>query len=107
VNATLSLQANATGFTATPQVAWWIEKAPGSRNALYCGLDYSASPPPETDCPCGYIAYNSSAEGVPTSATYHAPSTPRVCHPTAQVMQFDGFIIRTKATARAEVTVTP
>src|SRR6516164_5980427 len=61
VNATLSLQANATGFTATPQVAWWIEKAPGSRNALYCGLDYSASPPPETDCPCGYIAYNSSA----------------------------------------------
>lgn len=107
VGGTLDLRGDATGFTATPSVIWYMREGIGTNDAFYCGLDYNDPAPPSTACPCGYVRFQESKDGVPSPATYHAPTTAQVCHPTFQAMQSDGYAVQAVKYTAAEVTVTP
>ncbi len=103
---TLSLTGNATRFTKSPLVGWWMQEAKGSPGGLYCGFDTSHPVPSPADCPAGYITYDTSVSGVPSAAVYHAPSTPGTYHPVFQASQWDSYTLQVSKTTTAEITVT-
>jgi len=105
VGTVLELRGNATGFTDTPLVGWWVEET--TRSTYYCGTDYDERPPDSTSCPCGYVMFNKSDTGVPSRAYYHAPSVARTCHVRFEAIQYYNYEVKAMQNARAEYTVTP
>jgi hypothetical protein len=103
----LILHGDAVGFGNDPLEGWYMQEAKGAPGALYCGLDTSAPAPSWTDCPCGYINYDTQASGVSSEAIYHAPPTPGTCHRVFDVSARNGFVIGLSETTTAEITVTP
>ena len=101
IGATVALDGNATGFTQTPIVRWWVQEArdAGGDDCGYLKLP-AASP-----CPFGYVIY---ADKFPSSATYYAPATTGTYHVTFEVTQFSyGAFDHLTKTATATITTTP
>ncbi len=78
----------------------------GTRDAIYCGMDTAAPPPSASECPGGWVTYDTKAKGVPRDATYHAPSAPGIYHLVFLAFQSDGYFIEVMKTSTAEITVT-
>lgn len=103
---TLALRGDGAGFTRTPTVSWYMLEGTGNHNANYCGLDASIPAPSASECPGGYVTYNSKAVGIPSEATYHAPSVPGTYHAVFLAFQSDGYFVEALKTSTAEITVT-
>jgi len=97
----VALVGDATGFTRSPIVTWWVQEAhtPGSDDCGYLNL------PPVSQCPFGYVVFGSVTQ-FPSSATYYAPQTAGTYHVTFQATQNTAFDYLSK-TAEATITVTP
>src|SRR5512146_1286751 len=102
----VALHGDAAGFTRTPTVSWYMLEGTGNHDALYCGLDSSIPAPSASECPGGYVTYNSKAVGVPSEATYYAPSVPGTYHVVFLAFQSDGYFMEVLKTSTAEITVT-
>jgi|SRR5437763_9032644 hypothetical protein len=98
---TISLNGDATGFTRSPIVRWWIEEAHDA-GGDDCGY---FEPPPTSPCKYGYVTFVSVTQ-FPSSATYYAPSQPGTYHVTFQATQSSEFDYLQK-TAASTITVTP
>jgi hypothetical protein len=101
VGESVALDGNATGFTRSPIVVWWVQEARDS-GGDDCGY---LQPPPVSPCQYGYVIFNSVAQ-FPSSATYYAPLTPGTYHVTFQATQNTAFDYLSK-TATATIIVTP
>ncbi len=97
---TVALTGNATGFTQTPIVQWWIQEAQAT-GGDNCGY---LQPPAASPCEFGYVMFGSVSQ-FPSSATYYAPSTAGTYHVVFEASQFSEFDHLTK-TATATITVT-
>ena len=97
---TITLVGNATGFTASPIVEWWVQEAKdgGGDDCGYLTL------PPMSPCPYGYVVFGS-VEKFPSSATYYAPATAGTYHVTFEATQFAEYEYLTK-TSTVTITVT-
>ena len=102
----LPLKGNSTGFTDTPSVGWYVEETTRDNNN-YCGTDYDERPPDTGSCPCGYVMFNKSDTGTPSTAYYHAPAVPGTCHIRFWAIQMYNYEIQAFQDVVAEVTVTP
>lgn len=98
---TLDFVGNASGFTETPIVRWWIQEA---RNTGGDDCGYLQQPP-TSPCQFGYVIYGS-VSVFPSSASYFAPLTPGTYHVTFEATQFSTFDHLSK-TASATISVTP
>jgi len=101
VGGKVALDGDATGFTETPIVRWWVQEArdAGGDDCGYLQL------PPVSPCQFGYVVFGSVSQ-FPSSATYYAPLTPGIYHVTFEATQFSTFDHVSK-TATATITVTP
>lgn len=104
--ASLILNGSAVGFGNDPLLGWYMQEAKGTPGGLYCGFDTAAPEPSWTDCPCGYITYDTKASGVLSEAIYHAPAAAGTFHPVFQVSARNGFVVGSTQTTTAEITVT-
>ncbi len=68
IGGTFSLKGDATGFTRSPIVRWWVQEA---HNAVGDDCGY-LQPPPMSPCQYGYVIYGSVTQ-FPSSAIYYAP----------------------------------
>lgn len=93
---------NATGFTASPIVDWYIQESKDIDFINDCGLLTSQNPP-QSGCPYGYVMFEDVTQ-FPSAATYYAPSTPGTYHVTFEASQFVAFDHLTK-TVEAVITV--
>ena len=104
VGATVALTGNGTGFTQIPLPQWQMQESSSVPNE-HCGfLLGSTSQANFTDCPMGYVVYDSNK--FPSPATYYAPPTAGTYHVQFIATQFSTFD-HVSATATAPVTVTP
>lgn len=103
---TVVLRGDAAGFTRTPNASWYMLEGTGTRDAIYCGMDTAAPPPTTSECPGGYVTFDTKARGIPSAATYHAPAAPGTYHVVFMAFQSDGPFVEVLKTATAEVTVT-
>ena len=101
VAGTVSLKGDATGFTRSPIVRWWVQEAHDA-GGDDCGY---LQPPPVSPCQYGYVIFDSVSQ-FPSAATYYAPLTPGTYHVTFQATQNTAFDYLSK-TAMATITVTP
>ena len=101
VGGTVALDGDATGFTRSPIVVWWVQEAHNG-GGDDCGY---LQPPPVSPCQYGYVIFNSVTQ-FPSSATYYAPLTPGTYHVTFQATQNTAFDYLSK-TATATIIVTP
>jgi hypothetical protein len=101
VGGMLELEGNASGFTVSPLLAWWVQEShdAGGDDCGYLKL------PSESPCPFGYLLYESVTQ-FPSPATYYAPQAPGTYHVTFEASQFSSFDHLSK-TATATITVTP
>ena len=101
VGGMVELEGNASGFTVSPILAWWVQEAhdAGGDDCGYLKL------PPASPCPFGYLLYESVTQ-FPSPATYYAPQAPGTYHVTFEASQFSSFDHLSK-TATATITVTP
>jgi hypothetical protein len=99
---TVALEGDATGFTQSPIVSWWVQEAHNTGGGDDCGY---LQPPPMSPCPYGYVIFGSVTQ-FPSSATYYAPLTPGTYHVIFWASQFTEFDHLSK-TATATITVTP
>jgi hypothetical protein len=101
VGGTVALNGDASGFTRSPIVLWWVQEA------RYAGGDDCGylQPPPASPCGFGYVIFGS-VTTFPSSATYYAPLTPGTYHVTFQATQNTAFDYLSK-TATATITVMP
>jgi hypothetical protein len=104
--ASLILNGNAVGFGNDPLVGWYMQEAKGTPGGSYCGLDTGAAVPSWSDCPCGYVTYDTTANGPQSQAIYHAPPNTGTFHAVYQVSAHNGFVIGLSQTTTAEITVT-
>lgn len=102
VGETVVLNGNATGFTETPIIEWWVQEARDAGGSDDCGY---LQPPLMSRCQFGFVMFGSVTQ-FPSSATYYAPLTPGTFHVTFAATQFAGFDPLSK-TATATLTVTP
>lgn len=98
----VTLTGNATGFTATPIVDWYIQESKDIDFINDCGLLTSQNPP-QSGCPYGYVMFDDVTQ-FPSTATYYAPSTPGTYHVTFEASQVVPFDHLTK-TVEAVITV--
>jgi hypothetical protein len=105
VNSVVALKGNGSGFTDTPLTMWWVEET--TRDTFYCGTDYDEHPPDSGSCPCGYVAFNKSDTGLPSTAYYHAPSVAGTCHINFTASQWNNYQLQAMQSASAEFTITP
>ena len=105
--ATLTLNGNAVGFGNEPWKGWSMQEAKGTSGGLFCGLGIGVPAPSWTDCPCGYVTYDTQAGGTASEAIYHAPPDAGVFHAQFQVSAHNGFVVGLTQTTSAEITVTP
>lgn len=97
----MALDVDASGFTETPIVRWWVQEARDA-GGDDCGyLQLPAASPGQL----GYAVFDSVTQ-FPSSATYYASSTPGPYHVTFQATQNTTFDYLSK-TATATITVTP
>ena len=101
VGGTVALEGDASGFTRSPIVRWWVQEA---RDAGGDDCGY-LRPPPVSPCQFGYVIFGSVTQ-FPSSATYYAPLTPGTYHVTFEATQNTAFEYLIK-TATATITVTP
>ncbi len=102
----LILNGNAVGFGNEPLIGWYMQEAKGTPGGSYCGLGIGVPAPSWTDCPCGYVTYDTEARGTASEAIYHAPPVPGTFHAVFQVSAHNGFVIGLGQTTTAEITVT-
>jgi hypothetical protein len=102
VGGTEALNGNATGFTETPIVEWWVQEARDASGSDDCGY---LQPPLMSRCQFGFVIFGSVTQ-FPSSATYYAPLTPGTYHVTFEATQFATFDHVSK-TATTTITVTP
>ncbi|MBZ5689533.1 MAG: hypothetical protein LAP86_31415 [Acidobacteriia bacterium] len=102
VAGTLALSGNATGFTETPIVEWWVQEARDAGGSDDCGY---LQPPLMSRCEFGFVIFGSVTQ-LPSSATYYAPLTPGTYHVTFEATQF-ATSDHVSKTATATITVTP
>ena len=103
---TLILHGDAVGFGTSPFAGWYMQEAKGTPGGSYCGLDTGAAAPSWTDCPCGYVTYDTTANGPQSMAIYHAPPNAGTFHAVFQVSAHNGFVVGLSQTTTAEITVT-
>jgi len=96
------LKGNATGFTSSPIVGWWIQESRAIDRYNDCGL-LSTQAPPQSGCPYGYVMFDD-VTTFPSAATYYAPSAPGIYHVTFEATQVVEFDSLTK-TVQAAITV--
>jgi len=101
VGGTVSLKGDATGFTRSPIVQWWVQEAHDA-GGDDCGY---LQPPPTSPCQYGYVIFGSVSQ-FPSAAIYYAPPTPGTYHVTFQATQNTAFDYLSKTTA-STITVTP
>jgi len=101
VGGILALKGDATGFTSSPIVRWWVQESHDT-GGDDCGY---LQPPPASPCQFGYVIYSSVSQ-FPSSAAYYAPFAPGMYHVTFEATQFAEFSHLSK-TALATITVTP
>ena len=99
---TVTLVGNATGFTGSPIVEWWVQEAKDRGGGDDCGY---LTLPPMSPCPYGYVVFGS-VEQFPSSATYYAPAIAGTYHVTFQATQFVEYEYLIK-TSTVTITVTP
>ncbi len=102
----LILNGNAVGFGNEPLIGWYMQEAKGTPGGSYCGLGTGDPAPSWTDCPCGYVTYDTEARGTASEAIYHAPPAPGTFHAVFEVSAHNGFVIGLSQTTTAEITVT-
>jgi len=102
VGGTVALHGNATGFTETPIVEWWVQEARDAGGSDDCGY---LQPPLMSRCEFGFVIFGSVVQ-FPSSATYYAPLMPGTYHVTFEATQFATFD-RVSKTATTTITVTP
>ncbi|MGB8064452.1 MAG: hypothetical protein WCF26_21365 [Candidatus Sulfotelmatobacter sp.] len=102
VGETVVLNGNATGFTETPIIEWWVQEARDAGGSDDCGY---LQPPLMSRCQFGFVIFGSVTQ-FPSSATYYAPLTPGTFHVTFAATQFATFDPLSK-TATSTLTVTP
>ena len=102
----VNLRAEASGFTATKFVTWWVQESHDKDLNDDCGIIGGTAPPPTVErCPYGYVTYATSV-GTPNYAIYYASLTPGTYHVTARVMQGSKFDSVEKL-ATVAITVSP
>ena len=99
----VTLTGDATGFTQSPVLQWYIQESRDIDPTNNCGLLTSQSPPP-SGCPYGYVMF-SGVTGLPSNATYYAPSTPGTYHVTFAATQF-GYALADHLTKTAQAVIT-
>lgn len=103
--ASVVLTGSATGFTATPLSAWWIQESKNVNFNNDCGkLDTQAKD--FTGCPYGFVMYHDGTT-YPNTATYYAPTSAGTYHVALQMTQVCCWFDYLSKTAEATVTVTP
>ena len=103
VGGSVEITGNATGFTSSPVVDWWIKESKDRDFYRDCGkLDTQTKD--FTGCPYGIVMFHDVAQ-FPSVATYYAPPTPGTYHVTFRAIQFSTYEYLEKM-ATATITVT-
>lgn len=99
----VTLTGSASGFTAGPIVKWYIQESKDIDFINDCGFLTSQNPP-QGGCPYGYVMF-AEVTGLPSIATYYAPSVSGTYHVTFEATQFS-YALADHLTKTAHVVIT-
>jgi hypothetical protein len=99
---TVALTGDATGFTASPIVDWWIQESKGGTGSDCGKLD--TDPKDFTGCPYGFVMFDD-VNQFPTKATYYAPPTPGTYHVVVSMTEICCYYDYLTKTGSTTVTV--